>query len=63
MSETAKAALDAFWQSCGEDSVEAFAPALLAAYELGDEKEFGDVLCEVSTSGLALETLTAFMRR
>jgi hypothetical protein len=51
----------AFWESV-EPSDEEYVEALAVAYDSGDEKEFGAVLCEVSTSGFALEVLTAFMQ-
>ena len=46
---TARAVLHAFWWSKGETIAGVYAQALLAAYELGDQKEFADVLCEVAS--------------
>jgi hypothetical protein len=59
----ARAILDAFWNSYGETSAEEGAQVLLAAYALGDKKEFTTVLYEVISpvnDDVTWEMLTAF---
>ena len=52
----------AFWESFGTPSQEEYVKVLAVAYDSGDERELSSVLCEVSSSGIAFEVLTAFMQ-
>lgn len=60
----AQAVLDDFWNSTGETTFEQYTEALAAAFDLGNRREFANVLCEVSTAerNSALEIVMTVMQ-
>jgi hypothetical protein len=59
----ARTVLENFWKGCGLASIDEYTRALSAAYELGDKREFKQVLCEIATEDLALDVVSAFVHR